>query len=75
MKVKSESELTQLSDSLRPHGLQPTRLLYPWDFPGKNPGVSCLLRVLGPRNTNLYEASSLPESDIVNYKDPVRVIF
>ena len=24
-----------LSDSLRPHGLQPASLLYPWDFPGK----------------------------------------
>ena len=24
-----------MSDSLRPHGLQPTRLLCPWDFPGK----------------------------------------
>ena len=24
-----------MSDSLRPHGLQPTRLLRPWDFPGK----------------------------------------
>ena len=28
-------------DSLRPHGLQPARLLYPWDFPGKNTGVGC----------------------------------
>ena len=28
-----------MSDSLRPHGLQPTRLLCPWDFPGKSPGV------------------------------------
>ena len=28
-------------DSLRPNGLQPTRLLCPWDFPGKNMGVSC----------------------------------
>ena len=38
--------------TLRPHGLQPARLLYPWDFPGKAPlsmgfprqentGVSC----------------------------------
>ena len=26
-------------DSLRPPGLQPTRLLYPWNFPGKNTGV------------------------------------
>ena len=25
-----------MSDSLRPHGLQPTRLLCPWDFPGKS---------------------------------------
>ena len=29
------------SDSLRPHGLQPTRLLCPWDSPGKNTGVGC----------------------------------
>ena len=29
------------SDSLRPHGLQPTRPLYPWDFPGKSTGVGC----------------------------------
>ena len=28
-------------DSLRPHGLQPTRLLCPQDFPGKNTGVGC----------------------------------
>ena len=30
-----------VSDSLLPHGLQPTRLLRPWDFPGKNTGVGC----------------------------------
>ena len=29
------------SDSLWPHGLQPARLLCPWNFPGKNIGVSC----------------------------------
>ena len=28
-----------VSDSLRPHGLQP--ILCPWDFPSRNPGVSC----------------------------------
>ena len=28
-----------VSDSWRPHGLQPTRLLSPWDFPGKSTGV------------------------------------
>ena len=28
-------------DSSQPHGLQPTRLLRPWDFPGKSAGVGC----------------------------------
>ena len=30
-----------VSDSVRPHGLQPTRLLSPWDSPSKNTGVGC----------------------------------
>ena len=30
-----------MSDSSQPHGLQPTRLLGPWDFPGKSTGVGC----------------------------------
>ena len=30
-----------MSDSSRPRGLQPTRLLRPWDFPGKSTGVGC----------------------------------
>ena len=30
-----------VSDSSRPHGLQPTRLLRPWDFPGTSTGVGC----------------------------------
>ena len=33
-----------VSNILRPHGLQPTRLYCPWDSPGKNTGVgSCSL--------------------------------
>ena len=28
-----------MSGFLRPHGLEPTKLLCPWDFPGKNTGV------------------------------------
>ena len=34
-----------MSDSSRPHGLQPTRLLCPWDFPGKSTGVGCHCRL------------------------------
>ena len=30
-----------VSNSLQPHGLQPTRLLRPWDSPGKHTGVGC----------------------------------
>ena len=43
MKVKSKSEVKSLSHVrlLAPHGLQPTRLLHPWDFPGKGTGVGC----------------------------------
>ena len=30
-----------VSDSVQPHRWQPTRLLRPWDSPGKNTGVGC----------------------------------
>ena len=31
-------------NSLWPHKLEPIRLLYPWNFPGKNTGAGCLLQ-------------------------------
>ena len=42
--------------SQRPHGLQPTRLLRPWDFPGKSTGVGfhCLLRQSRGRYTYFF---------------------
>ena len=30
-----------VSDSLQLHGLWPSRLLCPWDSPGKNTGLGC----------------------------------
>ena len=36
-----------VSSFLRPHGLYPTRLLCPWKFPVKNPGVGCHLFLQG----------------------------
>ena len=30
-----------VSDSVRPHRQQPTRLLFPWDSPSKSTGVGC----------------------------------
>ena len=32
---------------LRPQGLQPARLLCPWDFPGRNTGVGCYFLLQG----------------------------
>ena len=40
-KVKKESEVAQSCPTLQPHGLQPTRLLCPWNFPGTSTGVGC----------------------------------
>ena len=39
-----------MSGSLWSHGLWPTRLLYPWNSPGKNTGVGChaLLQAIFP---------------------------
>ena len=41
-----------MSDSVRPHRQQPTRLLCPWVSPGKNAGVGChfLLQCLKVKN-------------------------
>ena len=33
--------ISVVSDSVRPHRRQPTRLPHPWDSPGKNTGVGC----------------------------------
>ena len=53
--------------SFQPHGLQPARLLCPWDFPVKNTGVGCysLLQGIFPTqglNPHLlyWQADSLP---------------
>ena len=48
-----------MSDSLRPHGLEPTRLLCPWNSPGKITGVGCHFLLQGssrPRDPALQES-------------------
>ena len=51
-----------VSESSQPHGLQPTRLLHPWDFPGKSTGVGChcLLRFLSNRHLDLKDLDGIP---------------
>ena len=45
-----------MSDSSRPHGLQPTRLLHTWDLPGKSTGLGChcLLRKISIVKTIVF---------------------
>ena len=49
-----------VSDSSQPHGLQPTRLLHPWDFPGKSAGVEChcFLRWTQHRSTSIHKTNT-----------------
>ena len=59
---------------LRPHGLWPTRLHGPWDFPGKNTGAGCHSPLQGifqtqGSNPSLFgllhwQANSLPRSHL-----------
>ena len=46
MKVKCVSHPI-VSNSLQPHGLYSTRILCPWNFPGKNTGVGCRFLLQG----------------------------
>ena len=58
IKVKSESEVAHsvVSDSQRPHGLQPTRPLRPWDFPARALEWGPLLYHLGSPRWEITEA-------------------
>ena len=47
-----------ISDSLETHGLEPTRLLCPRDFPGKNTGVGCHFLLQGSRPNPRIEPES-----------------
>ena len=49
-----------VSDSLQPHGLEPTRLLCPWDSPDKNAGVGCHFLLQGIFLTQGLNLDSLP---------------
>ena len=61
-----------MSDSVRPRGLQPTRLLCPWDSPGKNTGVGChfLLQCMKVKNESEVAQSCLTLSDPIDCSLP-----
>ena len=65
---------------MRPHGLQPTGLLRPWDSPGKNTGVGChfLLQCMKVESESEVTQSCLTLSDPMDCRLPgssIRGIF
>ena len=61
-----------MSDSMRPHRRQPTRLPHPWDSPGKNTGVGChfLLQCMKVKSVSEVVQSCLTLSDLMNCSLP-----
>ena len=61
-----------MSDSVRPHGQQPTRLPRPWDSPGKNTGVGChfLLQCMKMKRESEVAQSYPTLSDPINCSLP-----
>ena len=57
-----------MSDSVRPHRRQPTRLPHPWDSLGKNTGVGChfLLQCMKVKSESEVAQSCLTLSDPMN---------
>ena len=62
-----------VSDSSRPHGLRPTRLLCPWDFPGKSAevGCHCLLWWISHRYTYLGPLPLKSPSHLLSHPNPL----
>ena len=61
-----------MSDSVQPHRWQPTRLLRPWDSPGKNTGVGChfLLQCMKVKIDSEVAQSCPTFSDPMDYSLP-----
>ena len=61
-----------VSDSVRPHGQQPTRLLHPWDSPGKNTGMGChfLLQCIKVKSESEVTQSCLTLRDPMDCSPP-----
>ena len=61
-----------MSDSVRPHRQQPTRLCRPWDSPGKNTGVGChfLLQCMKVKDEREVAQSCPTLSDLMDCSLP-----
>ena len=64
-----------MSDSVRPHRWQPTRLPCPWDSPGKNTGVGChfLLQCVKVKSLSCDQLFATPWT--AAYQAPPSMVF
>ena len=65
-----------MSDSVRPHRRQPTRLPRPWDSPGKNTGVGChfLLQCMKVKSESEVAQLCLTRRDPMDCSLPTRLL-
>ena len=66
-----------MSDSVRPHRQQPTRLPRPWDSPGKNTGMGChfLLQCMKVKVKSLSRVRLLETPGTVAHQAPPFMVF
>ena len=62
-------DCSAMSDSLQPHGLEPARLLFSWNFSSKNSRVGCHFQLQGifPTqgwNPSLFKSPALAGSSL-----------
>ena len=64
--------MSVVSDSVRPHRRQPTRLPHPWNSPGKNTGVGChfLLQCMKVKSESEVALSCLTLRDPMDCSPP-----
>ena len=68
-----QSRCSVVCDSLQPHGLQPARLLCPWNSPGKNTEAGChflFQGIFSTQRSNLRLLSLLPRRQILYAQSP-----
>ena len=64
------------SNSLQPNGLEPTRLLCSWDFPGKNTRVGCYSLLQGNLpNSGTESGSPALQADSLLSEPPEKLIY
>ena len=68
----ADAKLLQSCLTVRPHRQQPTRLLCPWDSPGKNSGVDChfLLQCMKVKSESEVAQSCLTLCDPMDCRPP-----